>query len=96
MNRFDIVDATDEDCGYRHLGSFSSLEEAVKQIEDGTIDGPEGFTDIYDDVLTIQVIEHPVGFGPLKFVWERSWDNVYENGMDENKWIIRSKETAAN
>ena len=89
MNRFEVVDSTGDE-GYISLGSFPSLAEAIREIETETVNGPEGLTDIYDDECTINIVEHPDGWGKTKFVWQRTWVQSFENesNRDDGTWSV--------
>lgn len=89
MIRFEVVDASGDE-GYIAIGNFPSLEAALSAIEERRGNGPEGLTDIYDDEITISIIEHSEGWGKPKFVWSRTWEASFENvgNRDGCTWSI--------
>jgi hypothetical protein len=89
MNRFELVDASEE--GYQSLGSFPTREKAIEEIKSATKNGPEGVTDIIDDEVTFKIIEHPDGWGQVKWVWSQTWLATYSDGCDSPVWAKESE-----
>ena len=86
MNRFEVVDASEE--RYQPLGSFASLRDAIDNVEQHTENGPGNLPgiDLIEDVITVKIIEHPIGFGPVRWVWSRTWLATYMDGADDPVW----------
>lgn len=91
---YELVDATDDEA-YFTAGLFSSVEAAVKFVEDSDPDGLSEMGDSHDSYIKAELRERPLdkwsGTGKVVRVWE--WIHEYSENEDEYFWSLHSEGT---
>lgn len=89
---YEIVDASSDE-QYFPLGTFLTLEQALKELDKATAEGPYSvsheFSDSYGDPLIVEIRERKIGWSEEgKLVFYRLIEEVYDEEKDEYNYEV--------